>query len=241
MQIKANGRWAIIVVAGLLALSAGPVNAACDKPNCGRIVGAQTADSKTQAGAATEAAAGKTAKRNGQHARASSRHKTEKLAAKSSTSAKTPPGSDKTADQVASQPDSGKAAVPAAVANANAQMIGPASPADAAKPQPDGQATGQDGTQGAAGTTTGQDSDPVVAAASDADAQIVASDQLNDLDRAAVDEKGAPRILRLVSQTSQVNNAGTDDAWNQTSLIGKIFIAFGGFLTLASAARMFIA
>ena len=29
--------------------------------------------------------------------------------------------------------------------------------------------------------------------------------------------------------------------WDQTSLIGKIFIAFGGLLTLASAARMFMA
>ena len=32
-----------------------------------------------------------------------------------------------------------------------------------------------------------------------------------------------------------------DSAWSQTSLIGKIFIAFGGLLTLASAARMFMA
>ena len=29
--------------------------------------------------------------------------------------------------------------------------------------------------------------------------------------------------------------------WDQTSLIGKIFIAFGALLTLASAARMFMA
>jgi hypothetical protein len=30
-------------------------------------------------------------------------------------------------------------------------------------------------------------------------------------------------------------------AWDQTSLIGKVFIAFGGLLTMASAARMFMA
>ena len=29
--------------------------------------------------------------------------------------------------------------------------------------------------------------------------------------------------------------------WDQTSLIGKIFIAFGALLTMASAARMFMA
>ena len=32
-----------------------------------------------------------------------------------------------------------------------------------------------------------------------------------------------------------------DSAWDQTSLIGKIFIAFGALLTMASAARMFMA
>jgi hypothetical protein len=30
-------------------------------------------------------------------------------------------------------------------------------------------------------------------------------------------------------------------SWDQASLIGKIFIAFGGLLTAASAARMFMA
>jgi hypothetical protein len=29
-------------------------------------------------------------------------------------------------------------------------------------------------------------------------------------------------------------------AWDQTSLIGKIFIGFGALLTMASAARMFM-
>jgi hypothetical protein len=32
-----------------------------------------------------------------------------------------------------------------------------------------------------------------------------------------------------------------DSAWDQTSLIGKIFIGFGALLTMASAARMFMA
>src|SRR5436305_744980 len=41
------------------------------------------------------------------------------------------------------------------------------------------------------------------------------------------------------SQAAAVSN--DDSAWSQTSLIGKMFIAFGGLLTLASAARMFMA
>ena len=36
--------------------------------------------------------------------------------------------------------------------------------------------------------------------------------------------------------------SGNDNStWDQTSLIGKIFIAFGALLTMASAARMFMA
>jgi hypothetical protein len=36
-------------------------------------------------------------------------------------------------------------------------------------------------------------------------------------------------------------SSNESSTWDQTSLIGKIFIAFGGLLTLASAARMFMA
>ena len=36
-------------------------------------------------------------------------------------------------------------------------------------------------------------------------------------------------------------NATENSTWDQTSLIGKIFIGFGALLTMASAARMFMA
>ena len=35
--------------------------------------------------------------------------------------------------------------------------------------------------------------------------------------------------------------ANDGSTWDETSLIGKIFIAFGALLTMASAARMFMA
>ena len=35
--------------------------------------------------------------------------------------------------------------------------------------------------------------------------------------------------------------ATESSTWDQTSLIGKIFIGFGALLTMASAARMFMA
>jgi hypothetical protein len=42
--------------------------------------------------------------------------------------------------------------------------------------------------------------------------------------------------------TAPVMASGNDGStWDQTSLIGKIFIGFGALLTMASAARMFMA
>jgi len=50
------------------------------------------------------------------------------------------------------------------------------------------------------------------------------------------------RIMRPVSSGDKpVFKTDDSDPWSKTSLIGKIFIAFGGLLTLASAARLMIA
>lgn len=50
------------------------------------------------------------------------------------------------------------------------------------------------------------------------------------------------KIIRAMpSEERQVVKADDSDTWNKTSLIGKIFIAFGSLLTLASAARLLIA
>lgn len=63
------------------------------------------------------------------------------------------------------------------------------------------------------------------------------SDQLNDTDRnaAATSEASVPHTT-LMTATS-----GDRSVWDETSLIGKVFIGFGAVLTVASAARMFIA
>lgn len=90
--------------------------------------------------------------------------------------------------------------------------------------------------------------------------QIASAEQLNDIDRAMtadkpilkVDETAsmptasptAPqgRILRPVASGERhVLSSPDSDTWGKTSLIGKIFIAFGSLLTVASAARMLIA
>lgn len=89
--------------------------------------------------------------------------------------------------------------------------------------------------------------------------QLASADQLTDADRAATAEapqdSSAPaptaasepapaqsgKIIRAVSSSEKpVFKTDDGDPWSKTSLIGKIFIAFGSLLTLASAARLLI-
>jgi hypothetical protein len=74
--------------------------------------------------------------------------------------------------------------------------------------------------------------------------------QLNDADRAArPDDVRTPVVVtqaqsRTETPPARANPvvAGSQNAsWDETSLIGKIFIGFGALLTVASAARMFMA
>jgi hypothetical protein len=128
-----------------------------------------------------------------------------------------------------------RATLPPSVANANAQMAAADTPADSARAMT---ARANDIMQAAA------DGRPA------AESQVVAPDQLNDVDRALREDTrphqqstlamasaeapaaSAPRVMMASSESS---------SWDQTSLIGKIFIASGALLTLASAARMFMA
>jgi len=125
--------------------------------------------------------------------------------------------------------------MPASIANANAQLVSPDTPAGSARAMTDRandifQATPDD-AQAAVGTP------------------VVAADQLNDIDRAL--HEGAPVTAPVTlasaeppavvaSPTAAVSPATESSIWDQTSLIGKIFIGFGALLTVASAARMFI-
>jgi hypothetical protein len=220
---RANGRSAIVIVAGLLAFYATP-SKACEGANCGRIVLAQNDETQTETAPATQPSATKLAKHKSRHAQASSRRRTAELDSKTTAAKKKAAQTDEPSDAHQDNQDAGKLNVSPAVANANARMSPPTDTGD-------GVDTAVSASQQASATTSDQTSDT----------QIVSSDELNDLDRAAVEEKPVPKILRPVSITYQVASNARDDAWSQTSLIGKIFIAFGGFLTLASAARMFMA
>jgi len=52
---------------------------------------------------------------------------------------------------------------------------------------------------------------------------------------AQTDAPAAPRPAPVMASSSD------QSTWDETSLIGKIFIGFGALLTIASAARMFMA
>ncbi len=79
-----------------------------------------------------------------------------------------------------------------------------------------------------------------------ADGQVVASDQLNDTDRALREAAPPSPPVAVASNDAPAQRtfamAGNDHSlWDETSLIGKVFIAFGTLLTIGSAARMFMA
>jgi hypothetical protein len=119
-------------------------------------------------------------------------------------------------------------AIPPSVANANAQLPSADSP-----------------TGDAAKAMTARANDILQTAP---DAQVVAADQLNDVDRALHETAPAAPALALASADApvapaapMVANSGEPSSWDQASLIGKIFIGFGALLTMASAARMFMA
>jgi hypothetical protein len=79
--------------------------------------------------------------------------------------------------------------------------------------------------------------------------QTAPSDQLSASDRAAQpDDVKMPVVVTQnqqpdapVAHASPVVADSQSASWDETSLIGKIFIGFGALLTVASAARMFIA
>ena len=75
-------------------------------------------------------------------------------------------------------------------------------------------------------------------------AAVAAPDQLNDVDRALQENPSTQTVAMAQAKPAQQENpaqASNNDSLDKTSLIGKIFIAFGALLTMASAARMFMA
>jgi hypothetical protein len=75
--------------------------------------------------------------------------------------------------------------------------------------------------------------------------QVVEADQLNEVDKTLQEQTPPSQTTVAVAPVRPEGQARPvvqeTSTWDQTSLIGKIFIAFGALLTIASAARMFMA
>lgn len=141
------------------------------------------------------------------------------------------------AKPAAAADDASAAPVPASIADANAQLPG-GWPETAAQAVP---APSNPLQADALIKSVGVESHPKTVGA-EPGAQVVSPDELNDIDRTAGDNRPE---LTLASATLDPPAAAATPAdnttWDKTSLIGKVFIAFGGLLTMASAARMFMA
>lgn len=216
-MMKTSARAALIVLAGLVLLSGGVAQAA---PNSAAGNKSESADKGAD-----------TAK----HRRHDSRRTDSKKAVQKSD--------DKADNDAAAKADEARngktdSQVPASsqmapgVANANAQLAADTPTAAAASAMTN---RANDNVQAAADST----------GAENPDGQVVASDQLNDIDR-ALQENPPPQKTVIAATEAQPRPAPVmasqqSSAWDQSSLIGKIFIGVGTLLTLASAARMFMA
>jgi hypothetical protein len=120
--------------------------------------------------------------------------------------------------------------LPASVANANARMGETTDTARAMTARANALLTSDQPTDGQGAVTT---------------MQVAEADQLNDADKALQESAQPSQTTVAVAPTKAVATAkpapSETSTWDQTSLIGKIFIAFGALLTVASAARMFMA
>ena len=224
MTIKASGRSALILITGLFVCFAEPSQAAPGDD-------AATASSKSGKATGAPVALNKFAKPR--HSKKIAQRKSGKAALKSSTA----DNADMKAAEVAGEARDGSTPIPPSIANANAQLASAEAPADSARAM-----SAKANTMLLAAADRPADTQPA------AETEVLAPDQLNELDRALQQAKPAAPTLTLASVEAPpaaaapvVASSKEDSAWDQTSLIGKIFIAFGALLTMASAARMFMA
>lgn len=241
MTIKASGRslsllsvW--ILATGLFVCFARPLPAAAGADDNG--VAAQ-ADSQS-ANAEPDGPAAEPVKHHKRARHASRHHKSGKVALKSS------PARKNDATDGAENGDI-STAIPLSVANANAEL--------ATTDTPDGNAQAMTARANDMLQLAAQDNVPQAAAEKPADAQpaaetqVLPSDQLNDVDRTLHDSAPPPAPVMTMAAAeapatpAPLVAASSDESstTDETSLIGKIFIGFGALLTMASAARMFMA
>jgi hypothetical protein len=243
MNIKASGRSALIIAAGFWVCVSGPLQAAEDADG-------GVAASRTETAAGPPVALNKFTRKSRHWKPVSSQRKSVKVADRDSTerartSEKKISEKKKTLQAEAALNDNGSTpALPPSVANANAQLASADAPADSATAL---SSQARDRLQ----VMAAHQSDPQAQPPAQ-NTELVAADELNEVDRALSENRNddkdkaasatlAMAVAQAPAQTQAAVVSSDDSTWGQTSMIGKIFIAFGGLLTLASAARMFMA
>jgi hypothetical protein len=218
MIVKASACSALIIASGLFVPCVSPVQAESGtKPS--------VANSSSESAAAAPVSVRR-------QFRQVSRHKYRARKPQTMTAKADPAKSEPPAAAVRTVADDGKTLrdIPPSIANANAQMLLAGVQLSAAAAIP-------------AGNDAEIRPDSPTSSRGDGEIQLVAAaDQLNDVDR-GLQEGQATAAVANPPPAPAATMAMTSDStvWDQTSLMGKIFIGFGALLTMASAARMFIA
>jgi hypothetical protein len=220
MTIKASGHSALILATGLFVCFAAPSQAAEDAD----AAGAQSETAGPPLGLHTPA------KHGSLHPRKHAHRESRKVADTSSH--------DQKPDEVSVDNGASAAAIPPSVADANARLTSAGTPVGNAK------------------ATSARPNDVLRTAPSAPwearpapQTEVISADQLNDVDRALHDGPPPARTIAVAAADEPspapakpaAATTSESSAWDQTSLIGKIFIGFGALLTVASAARMFMA
>lgn len=226
MNIRASGRAALVIAAGLWICTSAPLYATENDAPASEPAAAvgSAADTSAEPAKATKH---RSARKSETKSRKSDRQ---------ATKASKKPAEEDTARTEDAKPGSSDSAIPSLVANANAQWPSETAATNTYNMSSQaGSALGQIGGQQEQPATTSPDSGA-------SNAQLVAADQLNDLDRAISNDKPPLTLAKATIDTPAPEVASENSTtWDKTSLVGKIFIAFGGLLTMASAARMFMA
>jgi hypothetical protein len=222
MTIKTSARPVLILATGLFVCFAGPSPVAAGADDKA-VADSKSASSESDRGAEEFVAVEKYGKPSSRQRHA--HRKSGTVALKSSPARKAD------ATDVAAADGGVATAIPPSVANANAQLASADTPDGNARAM---SARANDILQAAADK-------PVDAQQPAAEAPVVPPDALNEVDRTLpASDPPAPTMATAAADAPAVESSNDSSSSDRTSLIGKIFMACGGLLTLASAARMFM-
>jgi hypothetical protein len=221
MTIKTSARPVLILATGLFVCFAGPSSVAAGADDKA-VTDSKSASTESGRGAEEFVAVKKYAKHGSRHWKRHAHRKSGKVALKSSPAAQKADATD-----VAAADGDVATAIPPSVANANARL--------ASADTPDGNARAMSSR---ANDILQAAADKPVDAQPAAEAPVVPPDALNEVDRTV--PASEPPVATAAADTPAVESSGDSSSLDRTSLIGKIFMACGGLLTLASAARMFM-